>query len=86
MNTSENTKPCGDWKSWLASNPPPDLQELVAHWGGYDKIPESAWDQFQSAKDAWEDRRMTRLLGPRWEIKDRQRKAPPSLQGRRPMR
>jgi hypothetical protein len=38
----------GDFASWLERNPAPDLQALVAEYGGYNKIP--AWRQAQ-----WDD-------------------------------
>jgi hypothetical protein len=31
----------------------PDLQELVARFGGYDKITEEAWAQHDAAMAAW---------------------------------
>jgi hypothetical protein len=32
---------------------PPSLQKLVEDHGGYDKIPESAWKQFDLEMEAW---------------------------------
>src|SRR5262249_55762204 len=34
---------------WLGKNPTPDLQELVAHYGSYDKIPPEAWAEYDKA-------------------------------------
>jgi len=31
----------------------PNLQQLVEQHGGYDKIPESAWEQFEREKIVW---------------------------------
>lgn len=65
-----------DWTSWLAANPPPCLQELVRHWGGYDHIPAEAWAEYDLACTRWESARLDRLLGSHtWTMaKDRKRK------------
>jgi hypothetical protein len=52
-----------DWHTWLALNPPPSLQELVAKYGGYDKIPALEWERFDLARTQWESARRDRLLG-----------------------
>jgi hypothetical protein len=33
----------------------PDLQELVAAWGGYDKIPPAAWEAWDRAVAEYQD-------------------------------
>jgi len=38
----------------------PDLQELVAAWGGYDKITPEAWAAYDRALADWERRRRER--------------------------
>ena len=52
-----------DWQIWLALNPPPNLQALVATWGGYSNIPGSAWAEWDIAVTQWETARRDRLLG-----------------------
>jgi hypothetical protein len=36
---------------------PPDLQELVARFGGYDKITAEGWEQHHRAYADWQERR-----------------------------
>ena len=36
---------------------PPDLQELVARFGGYDKITAEGWEQHLRAYADWQERR-----------------------------
>jgi hypothetical protein len=40
-----------------AHDAPPDLEELVATHGGYDKITPAAWDEFDRAMAAWQAQR-----------------------------
>lgn len=49
--------PFGDW---LGKNPAPDLQELVAHCDGYDKIPPEGWAEYDQAMAEWQRRRRAR--------------------------
>ena len=53
-----------DWHSWLAQNPPPDLQKLVAEHGTYAQITAEAWAAWDKACADWQDRRKERLGGP----------------------
>ena len=54
---------------WCELNPPPDLQMLVAEFGGYDKVPGEAWDAFVDDYANWEFRRRSELLGSAsWDI------------------
>jgi len=53
-----------DWHEWLKANPPPCLQNLVALYGGYDKITPEAWSLYDEAREEWNARRLTRLNGP----------------------
>jgi len=39
-----------DARSWLARNPPPDLQKWIAKHGGYWNIP---WDEYDKEVAAW---------------------------------
>jgi hypothetical protein len=41
--------------------PPPDLQELVARHGGYDKITADAWRAFDCAMNEWRQALRTRM-------------------------
>jgi hypothetical protein len=43
----------------LARPSPPDLQALVAQWGGYDKVPAEAWAGFDLAIARWRGATMT---------------------------
>jgi hypothetical protein len=49
-----------NFDAWLRRNPPPDLQALVAHHGGYDKIPPEAWAEHDRALAEWQERRQRR--------------------------
>jgi len=40
---------------------PPDLQELLARFGGYDKITPEAWAAYDKAMAVWQRRRRERL-------------------------
>jgi hypothetical protein len=51
-----------DYDSWLRANPAPDLQELVARHGGYDKIPPEAWAEYDRAMAEWQERRGSRSV------------------------
>jgi hypothetical protein len=42
---------------WSRTDPPPDLQELVLRFGGYDKIPVEAWTIFNQLMAKWKERR-----------------------------
>jgi uncharacterized protein (DUF1684 family) len=53
-----------DFAAWLAANPPPDLQALVAGYGNYSAIPPAAWIAFDAAREDWNLRRLERLGGP----------------------
>ena len=35
----------------------PNLQDLVARYGGYDKIPPEAWARWDAANAEWQQRR-----------------------------
>jgi hypothetical protein len=39
---------------WLKDNPQPDLQALVAVYGGYDKITTEAWATFEERRRQWQ--------------------------------
>lgn len=45
------------WKRRYASDPPPNLQELVTRFGGYNKIPQEAFYEYDRAMAAWQRRR-----------------------------
>ena len=45
-----------DERAYALERKPPDLQALVAHWGGYDKIPPEASADFSARRDAWRQR------------------------------
>ena len=51
------------YADWLRSNPAPDLQELVARHGGYDKIPPEAWAEHDRAMAEWHARWRVRSQG-----------------------
>jgi hypothetical protein len=65
------TNPHADlFENWLKTNPAPSLQALVAHWGGWEKIPSIAWDDFIRQNKVWEAARLDRLYGHRsWPVK-----------------
>jgi hypothetical protein len=48
------------YAEWIGKDPAPDLQELVAHFGGYDKIPPEAWAAYDKTMAAWQLRRRAR--------------------------
>jgi len=48
------------FEAWLGKDPAPDLQELVAHFGGYDKITPEAWAAYDRATAEWQQRRRKR--------------------------
>jgi uncharacterized protein (DUF3820 family) len=50
-----------EFVEWKRANPPPDLQELVAAHGGYDRIPPEAWAAHDQAMTDWQERRRTRF-------------------------
>jgi len=52
-----------DFPEWLQANPAPNLQELVALRGGYDRITPQDWVDWDLACVAWEAKRRDRLLG-----------------------
>jgi hypothetical protein len=53
-------EPAIPFEQWLKDNAVPDLQELVAAWGGYDKITPEAWAAYDRALADWERRRRER--------------------------
>jgi hypothetical protein len=59
-----------DFLSWLADNPYPDLQELVAEYGSYTQIPAHAWAAYDLAREDWNARRLERLGGPTRDTRD----------------
>lgn len=66
--------------AWLRANPAPDLQELVARWGGYDKIPAEAWAEHDRTMAEWQERRRNRSAGaPSSEIRDSDRADPEAV-------
>lgn len=46
-----------------ADGPPPDLQELVARHGGYDKITPEAWAEYDRTMAEWQQRRRAYSAG-----------------------
>jgi hypothetical protein len=42
--------------AWLRKNPAPDLQDLVRRYGGYDKIPSTAWIDWDQRVADWRAR------------------------------
>ena len=46
--------------AWLTANPPPDLHELIAKYGGYNKI---AWTEYDRAMAEWRKRYAMRPVG-----------------------
>ena len=40
----------------VREDPPPDLLKLVTDHGGYEKVPEEAWEAFRKQRKAWEKR------------------------------
>lgn len=58
-----------DFATWLAANPPPNLQALVSRHGGYSNVPREAWEQWDYDCTAWEAARKDRLFGSHtWDI------------------
>jgi hypothetical protein len=54
-----------DFATWLATNPTPSLQTMVAQYGSWGAIPAEAWTKWDNAVSAWENARRDRLLGSR---------------------
>jgi hypothetical protein len=54
-----------DFETWLATHPPPSLQNLVTTHNGWPNIPAEAWAKYVSATAQWEAARRDRLLGSR---------------------
>jgi hypothetical protein len=52
-----------DFSTWLKTNPTPDLQTLVAQYGGYSAVPAEAWADYDRARWTWECARRDRLFG-----------------------
>jgi hypothetical protein len=50
----------GDYAAWLEKNPAPDLQQLVAKHGGYNRITPEAWAEHDRAMAQWQERRKLR--------------------------
>lgn len=64
-----------DWHTWVAENPPPDLQALVTTFGTYSAIPAWAWEEWDRLYDAWNKARISRLVGSgTWAIVPKARK------------
>jgi hypothetical protein len=59
-----NPPPSGDqsFGDWIKTNPPPDLQELIARFGGYNKIVPEAWAGWDAAVEAWQAACKARLI------------------------
>jgi len=53
-----------EYHVWLKQNPCPDLQTLVAKYGGYHKITPEGWALYDQAMAEWQARRLSRLGGP----------------------
>jgi hypothetical protein len=51
----------GEFSEWIKTHSPPDLQELVARHGGYNKITPEAWAEWDAANEAWQAARKARL-------------------------
>jgi len=60
---ADQTKGADDYGGWLKANPAPDLQELVARYGGYNRIPPEAWERYDAAMADWQERRKLRHVG-----------------------
>jgi hypothetical protein len=43
-----------EYAIWLQNNPSPDLQELVAEAGGYHRITEAMWREYDAAMADWQ--------------------------------
>ena len=72
------------FEDWLKTHPVPSLQALVATWGGYDKIPDIIWKDFQARNEEWEIARLNRLYGHQsWTVK---REKPHKVPNIRPMK
>jgi hypothetical protein len=54
------TTPDSDFHEWIKSDPPPDLQELVAKCGSCSAIPAEAWADYDVRCAAWQERRKLR--------------------------
>ena len=52
---AERAEP-GGFGKWLDVNPEPSLQDLVAKFGGYDKITPQAWAEYDAMMDDWKRR------------------------------
>ncbi len=50
-----------DYAAWLERNPPPDLQELLTAFGGYDRITPWAWERYDADLADWQAQRIRRL-------------------------
>ena len=57
------TEEQSDYTVWLKSNPSPDLEALVAKFGGYNKITPQAWAEHDRAMEEWQRRRRMRAIG-----------------------
>jgi hypothetical protein len=47
---------------WVAENPAPDLQALVARFDGYSRVPPEAWMEFDNAMRKWQEEYRKRHL------------------------
>jgi len=63
-NHPPGSPPCppDDFARFCEQDRPPDLQKMVAHFGGYQNIPAAAWAQFDEAMKQWQYRRTDRLI------------------------
>jgi hypothetical protein len=51
-----------DTPEFLRFERPPDLQELVKRFGGFDKITPEAWAEYDAAVAKWQARRRANYL------------------------
>jgi hypothetical protein len=56
MTTAGDDKHDDDDDFWREMGRMPDLQALVRHYGGYDKITAAAWDRWDSANAEFQAR------------------------------
>ena len=64
-----------DERAFALERKPPDLQALVEHWGGYDKIPPEASADFSARRAAWRQRlRAGEFFRTEFELRARRRK------------
>jgi hypothetical protein len=52
-----------EFATWLKTHPAPDLQEVIARFGGsYRSITPEAWAEWDAANEAWQAARKARLV------------------------